>query len=109
MRRPVLLVLASFLLSAILLDAQAARVYQIGVLATISDDRQRYADALRQGLRDRGYVEGENLTIQWRSAGDKPEQLPELAAELVRLKVDVIVAGSNTAIAAARKATEAIP
>jgi putative ABC transport system substrate-binding protein len=54
-------------------------------------------------------VDGENITLQWRSAGDKPERLPDLAAELVRLKVNVIVAGSNTAIAAAQSATHTIP
>jgi putative ABC transport system substrate-binding protein len=95
--------------TSLVADAQAAKLWQIGFLATVSDDRQRYSEALRQGLHDRGYVDGENITLQWRSAGDKPERLPDLAAELVRLKVDVIVAGSNTAIAAAQKATHTIP
>jgi len=109
MFRQFLIIVTSFLVPLLVAHAQAAKLYQVGVLATLSDDRQRYADALRQGLHELGYVEGENITIQWRSAGDKPERLSELAAELVRLKVDVIVAGSNTAITAARKATESIP
>ena len=106
---PLLIIVGCVIVPLLVADAQAAKLWQIGVLATVSDDRQRYSESLRQGLRDRGYVEGENITIQWRSAGDKPERLSDLAAELVQLKVDVIVAGSNTAIEAAHKATNTIP
>ena len=60
-------------------------------------------------MRELGYVEGQNIVIEWRFAGGKTEQFPDLAAELVRLKVDVIVAPINPAIAAAQSATSAIP
>ena len=62
-----------------------------------------------RGMRELGYVEGKNLLIEWRFADGKFERLPELAAELVRLKVDVIVSGSSQAIGALQKATTTIP
>jgi len=62
-----------------------------------------------QGLRDLGYVEGRTLVIEYRSAEGKPERLPPLAAELVALKVDVIVAPSTVAALAARQATRTLP
>ncbi len=65
---------------------------------------------LRHGLRELGYVEGQNLVLEYRSAKSKPERRPEVAAELVRLKVDVIVtSGSPRAIRAAKRATRTIP
>jgi len=66
-------------------------------------------EAFRQGLRDRGYIEGQNIVIDWRSADDKPDRVPELAAELVRLKVDVIVTGGASATRPAKQATNTIP
>jgi ABC-type uncharacterized transport system substrate-binding protein len=65
-------------------------------------------EALRAGLRDLGYVEGSSVIIEWRWA-EKVDQLPELAAELVRMNVDVIVAPSSTFVEAARQATTTIP
>jgi putative tryptophan/tyrosine transport system substrate-binding protein len=65
-------------------------------------------EALRAGLRDLGYLEGSSLVIEWRWA-EKVDQLPELAAELVRMNVDVIVAPSSTFVEAARQATTTIP
>jgi putative ABC transport system substrate-binding protein len=89
---------------------QAAKVYWLGVLsavdaASFSDN----ADALRQSLRDLGYVEGQNLATEYRYAEGKIDRLPELAAELVRLKVNVIVASSSPAAFASRDATKEIP
>ena len=66
-------------------------------------------DAFRQGLRDLGYVDGSNLTIEWRDAEGKVERLDDLAAELVRLKVDVIVANNPGAVFAAKRVTTSIP
>ncbi len=91
---------------------QAGKVYRIGFLdfrlrSTTTDPRHV---AFRQGLRELGYVEGQNLVIEYRSAKGKRERLPEVAAELVRLKVDVIVtSGSPRAIRAAKRATRTIP
>jgi putative ABC transport system substrate-binding protein len=66
-------------------------------------------EAFRQGLRELGYIEGQNIAIEYRSAEGKSERLPGLAAELVRLKVDVIVAASPPATEAAKRATSTIP
>ena len=66
-------------------------------------------EAFRQGLRELGYVEGQNLVIEYRYAEGRDERLPDFAAELVRLKVDVIVAGGAAAIRAAQHATRTIP
>jgi putative ABC transport system substrate-binding protein len=66
-------------------------------------------EVFRQGLRELGYVEGRNLTIEYRWAAGKEERLPELAAELVRLKVDIIVASATPTIVAAKRATSTIP
>jgi putative ABC transport system substrate-binding protein len=83
-----------------------SKVPRIGVLDA---DRSLAGNALQDGLRQLGYVEGKSIAIEWRWAGGRPERFGELAAELVRLKVDVIVAANNPAVAAAQKATTAIP
>jgi putative tryptophan/tyrosine transport system substrate-binding protein len=90
---------------------QAAKIARIGYLTlnrAVGDPR--IPEAFLQGLRDLGYVEGRNVVIEWRDAEGKPERFPTLAAELVALKVDVIVAGGGTLGAlAAKQATRTIP
>src|SRR2546422_6399998 len=89
---------------------QVAKVYRIGILETIPATRNATnLDALRKGLRDLGYVEGRNLVIEYRSADGRPERFPDLAAELVRLKVDLIVTRGTPAARATKNATETIP
>ena len=85
----------------------AGKVYRIGVLGG-SSPPDPFVEAFKQGLRELGYVEGQNISIEYRWAGGRVEQLPGLAADLVRLKVDVIVASSQAAVAA-KQATTAIP
>ena len=71
---------------------QAGKVYRIGILEMISAaSNTANFDSLRKGLRDLGYVEGQNLVIDYRSADGRPERFPQLAAELARLNVDLIV------------------
>jgi putative ABC transport system substrate-binding protein len=89
---------------------QAKKVARVGSLAPATrTGYQHYTDAFLQGLRELGYVEGQNTTIEYRWAEGNFERLPELAAELVRLKVDVIVAAVTQASLAAKNATGAIP
>jgi len=91
-------------------EAQSAKVARIGYLSPLSaeaDSTQR--EAFRQGLRALGYVEGQNIFIEARYADGRSEQLSDFAAELVRLKVDVIVAAPTTAVRAVQRATRTIP
>ncbi|MBI3370735.1 MAG: ABC transporter substrate-binding protein [Betaproteobacteria bacterium] len=91
---------------------QQGKVWRVGFLSyrrvEISDSDFAYGP-FRQGMRELGYVEGKNLVIEWRSAEGKTERLPALAAELVRMKVDLIVAAGTPAVAVAQKATTTIP
>src|SRR5262249_7707017 len=88
---------------------QAAKVARIGLLALNLAAAPHMPEAFRQGLRDLGYVEGHNVMIEYRDAEEKPERLSALAAELVALKVDVILAAGSPQALAAKHATKAIP
>ncbi len=89
---------------------QPAKVPRIGFLSSLSPAAvSARMDAFRQGLRELGYVEGKNIVIESRWAEGKTERLPELAAELVRLKVDVIVTGGPSVNRFAKEATVTIP
>jgi putative ABC transport system substrate-binding protein len=106
-----------WLLATVLLTAplpaeaqQQGKVYRIGFLvATHAGAVSSRLDAFRQGLRDLGYVDGKTFVIESRSADGKLERLPALAAELVNLKVDVILTGGPTATGPAAAATKTIP
>jgi len=89
---------------------QPTKVIPIGYLTgeSLSANAAR-TESLRQGLRELGYVEGKNIVIEWRYAEGKLDRLPALAAELVRLKVKVIVTGAPAATRAAKAATSTIP
>ena len=80
--------------------------YLIGTSPTANAAR---VEAFRQGLRDLGYIEGQNLIIEYRYAEGKVDRLPDLAAELVRLKVDAIFAQGTASVQAAKKATTTVP
>src|SRR5262245_11075313 len=90
---------------------QAGKVPRIGFLGlTSASDRPALLDAFRQGLRELGWLEGQNIGIDYRYAEGRVDRLPDLAAELVRLKVDLIIAfGGTEAATAAKNATETIP
>jgi putative ABC transport system substrate-binding protein len=86
---------------------QTAKVRRVGVL--FGSPASSWIEALRQGLRDVGLVEGRTVLTEWRSAEGRYERLPGLAAELVRLSVDVLIAHPTVAVQAARRATTTIP
>ena len=85
---------------------ETAKIARIGMLGGSSSDA--FVQAFKQGLRELGYVEGRNIVLEYRLAEGRTEQLPSLAADLVRLNVDVIVAASQGAVAA-KHATTTIP
>jgi putative ABC transport system substrate-binding protein len=91
---------------------QPGKVFRIGILSNVPlthPEGTRLWGAFIQGLRDLGYVDGQNITIEERSSEGKFERLPDLAAELIRLKVDVIVAPATQNVLAAKQATRTIP
>ena len=98
-------------LGSLAADAQPQpdKLWRIGVLMSLYQPDADPPSALRQGLRTAGYVEGQNLVIEWRYAQGRDDRLPALAAELVRLKVDLIVADITIGVRAAMQATSAIP
>ena len=92
---------------------QQGKIPRVGFLAARSRSTLSapdvYYDAFIQGMRDLGYIEGKNLVIEWRFTDGKYERLPELAAELVRLKVDLLVTHGTPGTLAAKRATTMIP
>jgi putative tryptophan/tyrosine transport system substrate-binding protein len=89
---------------------QPGRVWRIGVLETTSIAlNAANFEALRQSLRELGYIEGQNLIIEYRSAEGRGEQFADLAADLLRLNIDVIVTRGTPAALAAKKATTTTP
>ena len=87
---------------------QAAKVWRVGYLATASGPDEQ-VDALREALRKLGYVEGRNIAYEYRWAAGHQERVQDLAEELVRLKVDLIVTRTTFVAAAAKRATATIP
>src|SRR5690242_18757820 len=87
-----------------------SKVYRIGYLGPATRSvESKHLDAFERRLRELGYVAGQNVIIEYRFADGNPDRLPELAAELVRLKTDVIAATSNASISALKGATKTIP
>ena len=87
---------------------QAGKVYRIGVLSTAGPEQENVIwTELRRLLRERGWVEGRNLAVEWRYAEGKYERLADLAAELVRLKPDLLMARGGPGATAAKRATAA--
>ena len=102
--------LAGALAAPLAVEAQQARVARIGYLSLLSASADAAnVDAFRQGLHDHGYVNGQNALIEARYAEGASERLPAFAAELVRLKVDVVVASTTVAVRAAHQASSTIP
>jgi len=90
--------------------AQQGKVPRIGWLGGPSrETAQPFVQPFLQGLKDLGWIEGQNIAIEWRFAGGRAERLPELAAELVRLRVDLIVVPSTPTALAAKNAPSTIP
>jgi ABC-type uncharacterized transport system substrate-binding protein len=90
---------------------QLKKVPRIGYVSVSGDPKTPgvFVEAFRQGLRDLGYNEGKNIVVEYRYAAVEPERVPSYVAELVQLKVDVLVSSSNGAILAAKQATKTIP
>ena len=98
--------LMTFPLSA---EAQGpGSIPRVGVLV-FTEITQDFRDAFGQGLRDQGYIEGQNIRVEWRSANGRSDRASDIATEFVQLKVDVIVASLTPAVQAAQKATRTIP
>jgi len=110
-RRFVLALMAAALAAPLLSFAQQpAKIARIGFLfAASAQGTETQLQAFRDGLRELGYVEGKNFQLEVRWGEGKLERLPALAAELVQLKVDIIVAASSPSVVAARQATRTIP
>src|SRR5262249_57244447 len=89
---------------------QAKKARRVGYLTAVSlSANAARIEAFRQGLRELGYVEGKNIIIELRGADEKPDRLPALAAELVRLKVDIVVSSGPTVTRPVKEAPTTIP
>ena len=101
---------AASLLAVGAVAQQTHRVWRVGVLETVSTDlNAANVEALREGLRGLGYIEGRNLIVEYRSADGRGDRFPDLADDLVRLNVDVIVTRGTPATLAAKNASRTIP
>ena len=99
-----------FFVLCVSVEAQQPKVPRIGFLAVVSPSQlSARVDAFQRGLRELGYLDGKNLVIEYRWADGKFDQMPHLAADLVRLKVDIIVTGGPQATRPAKEATSTIP
>ena len=104
------LLVTGLLTTAAPVNAQQPKLIRIGILvAGPASAVSTRVEAFRRGLRERGYVEGKNIAIEYRYGEGKPERMSELAAELVRLKVNVIVTAGSQATRPAKEATHTIP
>jgi putative ABC transport system substrate-binding protein len=108
-RRELIIILGGAAAWPLASHAQQTKVHRIGVLLLGISDAESFRMELREGLRETGYIEGQNLLFDFRSAEGKLDLLPKLAAELVALKVDVIVALYTPCALAAQQATREIP
>ena len=112
-RRKLVMALGASALAPLTSFAQTpGKVWRIGFLAQRHlkfDDTDYYYGPFIQGMREQGYVVGKNLVIEWRSSEGKYERLPELAEELVRMKVDLLATAGTPAAQAVQKATTTIP
>jgi putative ABC transport system substrate-binding protein len=99
----------SVLAAPLAAEAQPGKAPRVGLLGLGSAESSPLFEALRQGLRERGWVEGQNIAFEDRTHVDHHSRLPDVAAELVRLKVDVIVTWGTSTALAANKATRTIP
>ena len=89
---------------------QPPKLWKIGIFTSTSSSLTLLRiEGLRQGLREFGYIEGKNIIIEHRNAGGKPDRYREIAAELVRLKVDAIVVSGELAVLALKQSTQTAP
>jgi ABC-type uncharacterized transport system substrate-binding protein len=111
MKKKVILLTLCCMLFALSVSTQAQQPTKIPRIGYLGDSSAASSPspAFMQGLRDLGYIEGKNIDVVFRTPEGKSERYSDLAAELVRLNVDIIVVGGNTAIRAAKKTTSTIP
>jgi putative tryptophan/tyrosine transport system substrate-binding protein len=113
MRKPITVITLCAVVFALCGSAQAqqtGKIFRIGFLdPSTASGSAGLLEAFRQEMSKLGWIEGKNITIEYRFAEQQDERLPELAADLVRLKVDLIVAAGGATPSAAKKATNTIP